>query len=251
MKKILKIFAFISIQFFLVSQNGIARDISMVTVNWEPYYGDSLIDKGVITDIVQTAFKRAGHSSSIKFIPWKRALVKVTRGESDVLMGAYYTKERDKKYYTSDSIYSINVRLVSKKSLGVSKFSRLEDLKPYSIGVTRGFVTSEDFDNASFLNKKEAGTTLKSVKKLIGDRVQMVVMAEGIFNFEFMKVGKDKRDNYQFLDPILTTNELVLLGSKKNPQNKKLIDDFNKELSLMRKDGAYREILMKHGFASK
>ena len=76
MKKFL--FAFI---IFCYSVSFIeAREISMLTVDWEPYYASTLKNGGVYIEIVTTAFKRVGHSATITFLPWTRALKYVEDG---------------------------------------------------------------------------------------------------------------------------------------------------------------------------
>jgi hypothetical protein len=47
-----------------------------------------------------TAFKRVGHKATIKFLPWKRALTYVAEGKNDIVMGAYYNKEREKPIFS-------------------------------------------------------------------------------------------------------------------------------------------------------
>jgi polar amino acid transport system substrate-binding protein len=50
-----------------------AREITMRTLNWEPYDGEELPRQGFFTELVGTAFERAGHQVKVEFMPWARA----------------------------------------------------------------------------------------------------------------------------------------------------------------------------------
>ena len=228
-----------------------AKNVKMATVNWEPFYGDSMKKNGVVTELVQEAFRRSGHKATIEFVPWKRALSKGESGEVDIVMGAYYTKEREDKYYISDPLYDIKIRLVAPRNLGVSEYKSLKELQKFKIGVSRGFANSEEFDNATYLKKVEAKNPVTSIKKLLAKRVDMIVIAEGIFNFEMSRIDRSKRDSFIFLKPKLDDNKLYLLSTKKNRSNEKLIGDFNRGLKEIIKDGTYQRILKDHGFKSQ
>jgi len=99
-----------------------ARDISMLTVEWAPHYGSELPEQGLTTAIVRAAFRAGGHNSSVDFIPWARALKEVEMGNSDVVMGAYHNAEREQAYIFSDPIYFLQLGLIARPGLGVSKY---------------------------------------------------------------------------------------------------------------------------------
>lgn len=225
-----------------------ARDISMVTVDWSPYYGGEMEDDGVITVIVKKAFQKAGHNASIKFIPWKRAMFEVERGRYDIVMGAYFNEDRAKKFNYSDPIYDIDVGLVALKSLGVTKYSKLEDLKPYKIGVSRGWINGKEFDEADYLKKETVTNQILNIRKLFKKRVDIISVAFGIFRYEVSKLKEYTLDDVVFIQPPLMKNSLYLIMSLKKDDHKKIIGDFNRELEKMKKDGTYLKILNKYGF---
>ncbi len=219
----------------------------MVTVEWRPYYGSTLKDGGMMTEVAVAAFKRGGHNATIKFIPWPRALKDVAEGKADIVMGAYFSEEREKTYIYSDSFYEVNTGLIARRDAGIRKYKHLEDLKPYRIGTSRGWVNTPEFDAAEYLNKDVARNPTINIQKLIRNRVDMMVAAFGIFRYELSQIGGDV-DQFVFLEPPLIKNLLYLLGSRSIPDGEKLVADFNRGLELIRADGTYGEILKKHGF---
>lgn len=232
----------------LISFSALSDEISMVTTDWEPYYGKNLKEGGVIAKLAATAFKRSGNNATVKFIPWARALKQVESGESDILLGAYYSEDRAATYVPSKSFYSIDTVLVANKSLGVSTWSTLKDLASYKIGVARGYANSESFDKADFLQKKVANTPTQNLKKLSSNRVDMIVIASGIANYEASKSSIIDLNSVVFLTPPLAKNALHIMGSRKTPGIQKKIRAFDKAIQEMKADGSFDNILKSYGF---
>ncbi len=225
-----------------------AKELSMVTVDWAPYYGSEMTDNGVISVIVKTAFQRSGIQSSVKFIPWKRALKEVKSGKSDILMGAYYTSERNKTYLFSDPIYEVRVGLVALKSLGIGHYTKLQDLIPYTIGVGRGWANSEEFDQADYLNKKGATNQILNVRKLFKKRVDMISISFDVFRYEVATMSTHQLNEVVFIEPPLDISSLHLMISRQNPDKEKVINAFNLGLAAIKQDGTYDKILKEYGF---
>jgi len=244
MKKI--IFGFIV--FFCSASLIQARDVSMVTVDWEPYYASSLDKGGVYTEIVTTAFKRVGHNATVRFISWKRALKYVEDGKKDIVMGAYYNEERTQVYHFSDSCMTLNSGLIAHKKLGITSYKSLEDLKPYKIGVNRGWTYTPEFDAADFLQKDEATNQMVNIRKFFKGRVDLIAITIEIFQYEVSKLKDHNMSEVVVLDPILDKKGLFLMMGKKVPDHKKIISDFNRGLKEIRDDGTYGKIFSAHGF---
>ena len=103
----------------IIASNAAASEtIKIVTADWAPYYGSELKDDGVITVITKAAFSKVGLDSTIRFVPWKRAMQEVETGQSDLLMGAYYSKDRASRFAYSQPIYEIKVSIIALRSLG-------------------------------------------------------------------------------------------------------------------------------------
>lgn len=220
----------------------------MVATDWEPYYGSELKEGGVITKLATAAFKRAGFNTTISFIPWARALKQVEDGDSDVLLGAYYNKERATTYIPSEGFYAIETALIAHKSLGITKWENLEDLTPYIIGVARGYANSEAFDNADFLQKHPVGTPIQNLQKLSLGRVDMIVIAAGRLNYEVRKKPNIDINSLIQLTPVLAKNSLHIMASRKTKGMKAKVAAFNKAIKDMKADGTFHDILTSYGF---
>ena len=101
----------------------------MATVDWSPFYGETLPQKGFITVIGKEAFKRAGHEMSIEFMPWKRAMVMAKEGKYDGVFGCWINKDIEPDYiFSKEHMGSGDGHFLAPKNSTV-KIDKLEDLK--------------------------------------------------------------------------------------------------------------------------
>ncbi|WP_175443110.1 substrate-binding periplasmic protein [Halofilum ochraceum] len=223
-----------------------ARRVVMCTVPWAPFYDPGLEDDGFISEISRAAFRAAGHEAKLEFMPWARAMLEVRQGDRHVLMGAYYTDERAETYIASDRIYTTSVGLVALKDLDVNSYGELRDLSEYTIGYGRGWATTDEFDNADYLDKEAADNNVLNVRKLYAGRIDMIAM-----NFDrFSQIAADEGfdpDQAVFLDPPLQSSGLYLMASRAIENPETLIEEFNEGLEAIRENGRYDEIIERFG----
>jgi polar amino acid transport system substrate-binding protein len=219
-----------------------ARDISMLTVEWAPHYGSGLPENGLTTALVNAAFKAGGHTSAIEFVPWPRALKDVKEGKADVVMGAYHNKQREIDYFFSDPIYFLDTGLIVRPDLNINTYSNLRELSSYSIGVARGWANSEEFDAADYLDKHVTTSPVLNIRKLFRGRIDMAVMNFDLFRYEAKKEGFCIAD-VQFVDPPLETHGLYIMASRNVPDYKNIVRDFNRGLDTIRKNGSFDRIV--------
>ncbi len=217
-------------------------EIRLTTVNWEPFYDEGIEQQGFITALTREAFERAGYDTEVDFVPWARAMYDVEQGVRHVLLGAYYTEERAETFIASDRLYTTRVGLVALEDLGRDSYDSLRDLSDYDIGYGRGWATSEEFDQADYLNRIPEDDNVLNVRKLYADRIDMIAM-----NFDrFMAITREEGvdpDEAVFLDPPLQESGLYLMVSRAIPNGEELVEEFNRALAEMRQDGTYDEIL--------
>ncbi|MFT5707765.1 MAG: polar amino acid transport system substrate-binding protein [Oceanospirillaceae bacterium] len=232
----------------LFGNHAWAQKVSMVTTQWEPFYSSNLPAEGVITEVAKAAFQRENHQASVSWYPWMRALKIAAYGEADVVMGAYYSEERSKKFYYSDPIFSIDVGLIALKSLGIVSYEKLDNLKPYKIGVMRGWVYTQEFDQADFLDKHTLSNQVTAVRMLLAKRVNIIAASIPVFQHEISLLKSELAADTVVLKPLLESKPLYLMFNRVDEGNEKLLADFNRGLAKIRADGTFDKILDKHGF---
>jgi len=224
-----------------------AREITMCTLNWEPYYGSDLPRQGFFTELVRTAFERAGHTVKVEFMPWARAMLEVKQGDREVLLGAYYTEERAKTYRASESIYTDKVGLVARKDLGIDSFDSLRELTDYTIGLGRGYAVSEEFDSADYLDKEPEKSQVLNIRKFYAGRIDMIAGSFASIRYLAQQQDRDL-SRMVFMEPALKENTLHIMVSRAIPDSKELLADFHRGLEEIREDGTYDRILTEMGY---
>ena len=240
----------VSLTSLLLSISLQARDIKMTTSNWAPFYSEELSDGGPITELVVEAFRRSGHQASIEFQPWARALQSGKSSDIDVIMGAYYTKNRAKTFLYSRPILAVDVAIIASKKLGITSYDALSELSQFTFGIGKGWANSPEFDSASYLKKETARNQSINVRKLIYGRLDMIVISSEVYHYEIRKQNlQHQADKFQALTPMLSKACLHLLINKQVADHRELIDGFNQAIQGMKEDGSYLKILKKHGIS--
>jgi ABC-type amino acid transport substrate-binding protein len=123
-----------------------------------------------------------------------------------------------------------------------AEYKTLRDLTPYSIGISRGFANSEEFDAASYLDKHVATFPNLNIHKLFRGRIDMAVMNFDLFRYEAKKEGFCFSD-VEFMEPPLETHGLFLMASRQISDGEKIIQDFNRGLDKIRRNGEFDRIV--------
>lgn len=239
MKKLTKFFSALAIALPLTVQ---AQTVELTTMNWPPFYGDSLEKGGFITAIVDEALAESGYDSTMEFTAWQTALDTVKSGDKDAIVGGYYSEERAKEYYFSIPIYTVLAGLIKKPDFPLSNYDSFESIDQYSIAKLQGSVIGESFDAFPFSNLKEYPEVSDAIKALDSGEVQLYADSLAVAKEAAKDAGIDA-SQLQILLPPLEENDLYLLISKSIPNGEELRDAFNKGLLEIQMSGRYDEIL--------
>ena len=232
-----------------IGTTGVAEEksISLATLEWEPYVGKKLKHYGFTSEIVAEAFKRTGYKVKVTFMPWARVLQEVRKGKYDAAYPAYYSDERAKMYALSNP-FAEGPLVFYKRKEAVISFRSLQDLKPYRIGVVRGYVNSPEFDAADYLTKDIANSDEINLKKLLKGRLDLVVIDKFTSQSILNKIIPEGRDVLECLKPHLQVKPLYLAVSRKVEGYQHIVKDFNYGLKQISDEGLIKKIMQKHGF---
>lgn len=239
MKKLTKFFSALALTIPLTVQ---AQTVELTTMNWPPFYGESLDKGGFISAIVDEALAVSGYDSSIEFTAWQTALDTVKSGDKDAIVGGYYSEERAKEYYYSIPIYTVLIGLIKKPDFPMDNYSSFEALDQYSIAKLKGSVIGESFDNFAFSDLKEYPEVSDAVIALNSGEVDLYADNLAVAK-EAAQAEGINASQLQILMPPLEENDLYLLISKSIPNAEEIRDAFNKGLISLQSSGRYNEIL--------
>ncbi len=228
---------------------GSSATIELITMNWAPYYGESLAENGVVTSITAAAFKDAGYEIGITFVPWKRALREVEASVKDGLLGAYKTNDRSVTMYFSNPIFFAEEAFFQLSSRSKITYRNLEDLAPYSIGTISGVSNSIAFDEADYLRKETSTNVDSLVKKLFTGRVDLIVQSKlVVLDIINKNYHPEYREKIQQVEPILVKRALYVTIRKSKDNSLEIINKFNNSLNNISKSGKLEKIVRRYGF---
>jgi polar amino acid transport system substrate-binding protein len=223
------------------------QKLSVVTLNWEPFYGESLPRQGVVTEIVRHAFAAQGVDTSYRFIPWERALESARVGQDDVLMGVWYSEQRNSIFNFSDPF--LNNRVVFIKRTGDDfEYRGLESLGDRRIGVVRGYAYSDAFNDSRKIRKFSTSSLKANLQKLVANRIDLTLGDELVVKNELNLNLPELKDKLELTSNALEEKSLYIVVSLQHPRHQQIIEQFNLGLQAIKRNDSYQSILHKHGF---
>ena len=231
----------------VASEQNSAKTLSVVTLNWEPFYAESLPDGGLVSDIVRASFAHSGFDIRIKFIPWDRALDSSAKARADVLMGLWFAEERTSVYHFSDPFLANRVVFV-KSAESDFEFEGIESLHGKSVGTIRKYVYLKEFLEDPQINKIPVSTLSANLKKVAKGRIDLTLDDEIVIKDLINRELPELRDKLSFTRNALEEKPLYIASSLQHPRGSEIIDAFNQGLKQIQANGTYENLLKKHGF---
>jgi polar amino acid transport system substrate-binding protein len=242
---IFKLTLLLVLLFFSSSVN--AEKLRLSTLNWEPYIGEKLKEQGFVAEVVKKAYASEGYEVELTYLPWARVVAMAKNGEFDGYLPEYYAESLKKDFLVSDPYPGGPLVFFKRKGQNIT-FNSLNDLKPYTIGVVRGYVNTVEFDNASFLKKDPVRDDITNIKKLTAGRIDLMV-ADKFVGYHLIETQYPKaKGKLDVVEPVLEKKELYLCISKKTANSAKKLSAFNNGLKKLTSSGDLDKILKKHGF---
>ncbi|MDF3937146.1 substrate-binding periplasmic protein [Pseudomonas citronellolis] len=212
--------------------------LNLVADRWPPYADAQMPGRGLAVHFVSTALTRAGYAIHYAEVPWPRALHGVQNGEYDVLVDSWFSPEREEFGHYSEPYLVNRLRFLKRKGSPIA-FNRLSDLYPYQIAVVRGYSYTPEFNEDRRLHRVPVLSFPNAAMMVVAGRVELTLEDEWTARYILDHDLRNDRDKLEFLPQPLAENPLHILVSRANPHHDQIIEDFNRELRLMREDGSY------------
>lgn len=230
----------------VMTAEAIAEEVLLVTVDYPPYYGPELVNEGPITEIVTQAFENVGYAIKVDYMPWARAMQQAKVGKADGLLGAWYSDERTQWFAYSMSLPGNELVLFKRRGAPPPSFTSYDDLKPYRIGIVRGYRNPPEFEAAE-LRTEIANSDKVNLIKLANERLDLILVDRAVAKHIVAKELPQYTDELVSIEPPLEVLPLYLLISRKTEDYQRKLDDFNRGLAILEKDGGVQAILKRHG----
>ncbi len=225
------------------------KKVTLANIEYPPFAGKKLKHGGFLTEIATQAFKREGYTVDYKYVPWARGLKGTKEGAYDGLCVAWYRPEREQWFIFSKPMPASEIVFFKRKGADISFSGDYEALKPYSIGVVRGYVNPPGFDKVKHkLKIEEVRTDLLNIRKLIRERLDLILIDRFVGKYLISTEMIGFSDTVEVLEPTLKKDINHIMFSKAVDNIQIKVEAFNKGMDALEKEDAVDEILSKHGF---
>ena len=215
--------------------------------NWPPFADEKDPTLGICYTLTKAIFEPQGYRLLPKILPATRIIHYMEEGdvkevEATPLM--WKSEERAKSFLFSEPLLFNSVHFFVKADRSI-EYETLDQLKPYAIGVIRGYYNGDEFDKAEFLDKVICADSLQMIRMLEKGRIDMGVLDRVVA--ETLIKQENLAGAFNMLPKPLFRVGLHLAVSKKHPNGQKLIDQFNQGLERIKQSGEYARILASYG----
>jgi polar amino acid transport system substrate-binding protein len=231
---------------FITFGDSQAEALKIATTEREPYVGKALTGDGFIAQIVIEAFNRAGYTVNIDFIQRDKAVGDSAQGAYDAVFPEYYSKDRARDFIYSNFVSNCQVVFFRRESSHIT-YKTLKDLTPDKIGVVKGCINTEEFNNATYLKEIEAETDEENLRRLVNNEVDLIVIDKLAAQYLIKAKIPEASGKLDPIEPPLIIHPLFVIFPKKLPASEKRAKEFNKAYESMEKDGSIKSIMVKSG----
>lgn len=221
------------------------RSISLSYLDYPPFCGEKLLNGGPMTEIITAAFQNQGYAITLEQLPWSRALKWTKEGDFDGIFTAWYRDARLEDFSYSSPLPDNQLVLFKRKTDNI-QYEKLEDLKPYSIGVVRGYANPPNFEAAN-LNLEVVNTDRQNLLKLSQSHIDLALIDKEVGRYILRSEFPEIADKLDWIEPAIHTEKQYLMFSKARPDYEQKREDFNLGLKNIKASGLYQTILTKHG----
>jgi polar amino acid transport system substrate-binding protein len=224
-----------------------ATTIHVVTGNhYPPFTDENLPGGGMITEIVEMAFKKVGYQAQIAFRPWKRGYEETKKGVFVATFPYIKTEERLKDFYYSQPITTVYTRVFVVKD---SPIRELQDLTGRRICVPLGYGVAEKFHEMlkqGLFNAEATPVDLEGcLRMMLSGRKDFFIINE-INGWATIRETFNTTEHFRTLDATFKEETHHLIVSKTTADGAHLIKTFERGLDQLREDGTLEIILKRH-----
>ncbi|WP_218668094.1 substrate-binding periplasmic protein [Vreelandella utahensis] len=223
------------------------RTVSITNGEWPPYLGREEPGYGIASRIVSRAFERAGYQVEYEFHPWARSLYLARRGERDGTAVWVPSSERREDFFISRPVIVTEYVFFHRADMPFD-WETTTDLADYRIGLTRGYDYGEVLDRVRTLGVATTETVSSdelNFHKLLAGRIDLFPLDRVVGQRMISELFSEEEAKALTWHPEpVREDRLHLLLSREVEGNAKRIEDFNRALKAMRREGGIEKILV-------
>ena len=213
--------------------------LQIVTENYPPYEMVKPIQglQGFDYELATLIFKQLRYEPQITFYPWKRALQETRLGNTVGILTCAYRQERESFIIYSDPISEFTNGFYTRKNHRGIKPKTLEDVVDLKVASIVEYESLKALQELG-MTPIAAPNTKTAVRMLHKNRFDYLYVAKQATDFEIRLAGLSGEFDFH---PILT-NKFYFCFSKKFPNIRQIVEDFNSALKQLQADGTIGQI---------
>lgn len=224
-----------------------AREVVLASTAWVPYIGLGLPGQGYVAEVAREALARSGHSLRLVFLPWARAVHMARQGKVDGYLPEYDSPELRREFLFSAPFPGGPVGFFKRRGAPKINTRDLDNLKPYRIGVVRGYVNTSEFDARTDLDKHYATDDEANLRMLLAGRIDLM-LADMYVGWRLARQhSPEAAADIEFVQPPLAQKDLHACFTSRLPQAETLRRQFNAGLRQLARDGTLARLRARHG----
>ncbi|KAF1072845.1 MAG: hypothetical protein GAK45_00060 [Pseudomonas citronellolis] len=221
-----------------------ADTLRIATLDWAPYVSPDLPGQGLAARILSEALALNGDKAELVFLPWQRALNESRLGHFDALMPAYLSPDRSVDFYTSMPLLDSQLGFFRRRDHAIDyRPGDLNSLRPYRIGVVRGYVNQSAFDQADYLQKDVVSNDWQNLEKLLRGRLDLAVVDRYTGYQLLARNAPALREQLTFIEPPLEVKPLYVLVPKRREHGEDLAAALDRGLQTLRRSGRLQQLI--------
>lgn len=238
----LRKFAF-SVLFLISSFTG-AESIVLAAVGdpWPVLLNPDTEQQGLLVEVARKAYQTQGYELEIVFVPWSRAMVMIQQKRADLLIGAWYSDERNNYLLYSQAIFSSAIRLIKPKNSSF-EYTSLSSLQGMRVGTILSYQYHDEFLTDTGIVRITSDSLLNNIHNLLAGRIDLTLDDHYVVKYMLDKHIEDWENKLSLVESPLMAKNLYLAANRSNPKHKTIIKAFNLGLAQLKKEGRYDEII--------
>lgn len=232
-----------SMLLFISSFTG-AEPIVLAAVGdpWPVLLNPDTKQQGLLVEVARKAYQTQGYELEIVFVPWSRAMVMIQQKRADLLIGAWYTDERNNYLLYSQAIFSSAIRLIKPKHSSF-EYTNLSSLQGMRVGTILSYQYHDEFLTDTGIIRITSDSLLNNIHNLLAGRIDLTLDDHYVVKYMLDTHIDDWQNKLSLVESPLMAKNLYLAANRSNPKHQTIIKAFNLGLAQLKKDGRYNEIL--------
>lgn len=215
--------------------------IRLASSDYQPYYGPHAAHQGPLAELINTAFASQKVVSSIEFMTWSEALRQAQTPAYAGLVCGWDHPQRRQQYLFSSPLYYNELRFFAYQKIRERNLSVLATQLP-RLGLVKDYAYPDGVRQAGFATTI-VDTDQALLDLLLQHKVDVILSDSATTQYWLQQQPLETQLQIQPSQQVLARKSMHLLISKSYPNARQLLQQFERGLQLLEKNGRWAQIL--------